>query len=92
MITIPYDLSGTYPPEVTELLKQLQENYNYDDELDEFYGDSVRYGCDCGCGGDSLSDSYDDLYEERAEILDELHQLGYDVASNPESDEDLESD
>lgn len=79
MIVIPKDLSGKYPEDVTELLEQLKISYLEEDDLDDFYGDSVRLGCDCGCGGDTMLDSWSDLMDDRREILSRLKELGYVV-------------
>ena len=35
--------------------------------------DTVRYGCDCGCGGDSLDWDYED--EMEAQALDEMDRI-----------------
>lgn len=94
MILIPKDLSGYYPEDVTELLKQLEDNYDEEDDLDDFYGSSVRLGCDCGCGGDTMSDSWADLMEDRGEILFSLKELGYVVEGEGQSygTDDIESE
>ena len=38
--------------------------------------DTVRYGCDCGCGGDSLDWEYEDEMESQAlEEMDRIEKL-----------------
>lgn len=38
--------------------------------------DTVRYGCDCGCGGDSLDWDYEDEMEVQAlEEMDKIEKL-----------------
>lgn len=92
MIVIPKDLSGQYPEEVSELLEQLKINYFEEDDLDDFYGDSVIGGCDCGCGGDTMLDSWSDLMEDRREILSGLKELGYVVEGEDYGDDGAEPD
>lgn len=65
--------------EVFELLGALWEVKLEEDSLDDFYGESVRAGCDCGCGGDTMMDSWSDLMEDREEILSKLRDLGVEV-------------
>ena len=90
MIVIPKDLSGQYPEDVTELLEQLKINYFEEDDLDDFYGSSVRLGCDCGCGGDTMLDSWSDLMDDRREILSSLEELGYVVEGEEYGDDGAE--
>ena len=90
MIVIPKDLSGQYPEDVTELFEQLKTNYFEEDDLDDFYGSSVRLGCDCGCGGDTMLDSWSDLMEDRREILSSLKELGYVVEGEDYGDDGTE--
>lgn len=80
MIVIPKDLFGDdYPEAVTELITRLKLNYVDEQDLDDYYDDSVIVGCDCGCGGDSFFDSWNELREDRKEILSSLKELGYVV-------------
>lgn len=80
MIVIPKDLFGDdYPEAVDELITQLKLNYVDEQDLDDFYGSSVIFGCDCGCGGDNYYDSWSELKEDRREILSSLKELGYVV-------------
>ena len=80
MIVIPKDLFGDdYPEDVAELITQLKLNYVDEQDLDDYYDDSVIVGCDCGCGGDSFFDSWNELREDRREILSSLKELGYVV-------------
>ena len=38
--------------------------------------DTVRYGCDCGCGGDSLDREYEyDMEEQALEEMDRIEKL-----------------
>ena len=90
MIVIPKDLSGQYPEEVSELLEQLKINYFEEDDLDDFYGSSVRLGCDCGCGGDTMLDSWSDLMDDRGEILSGLKELGCVVEGEDYGDDGAE--
>ncbi len=44
--------------------------------LDYHANDTVRYGCDCGCGGDSLDWDYEDEMEAQAlEEMDRIEKL-----------------
>ena len=81
MIVIPKDLFGDddYPEDVAKLITQLKLNYVDEQDLDDFYDNSVIVGCDCGCGGDSYFDSYSELMDGRREILSSLEELGYVV-------------
>lgn len=90
MIVIPKDLSGQYLEEVTVLIKQLMVNYFEEEDLDDFYGSSVRLGCDCGCGGDTMLDSWSDLMEDRREILSGLKELGFVVEGEDYGDDGAE--
>lgn len=90
MIVIPKDLSGNYLEEVTVLIKQLMVNYFEEEDLDDFYGSSVRLGCDCGCGGDTMLDSWSDLMDDRREILASLEELGYVVEGGDYGDDGAE--
>lgn len=90
MIVIPKDLSGQYPEEVTVLLKHLMVNYFEEEDLDDFYGSSVRLGCGCGCGGDAMLDSWSDLMDDRREILSDLKELGYVVEGEDYGDDGAE--
>ena len=89
MIVIPKDLFGDdYPEAVDELITQLKLNYVDEQDLDDYYGSSVRLGCDCGCGGDTMYDSWSELRDDRREILSSLKELGYVVEG--EDYEDIE--
>ena len=91
MIVIPKDLFGDdYPEAVTELLEQLKISYLEEDDLDDFYDNSVIVGCDCGCGGDSYFDSWSELREDRREILSSLKELGYVVEGEDYGDDGAE--
>lgn len=72
--------------EVVELVHDLHQNYLEEFEADEFYDDSVLAGCDCGCGGESMMDSYERIHEDREEILTKLYNLGYTVEDEQEGD------
>lgn len=72
--------------EVIELAHDLHQNYLEELECDEYYDDSVIAGCDCGCGGDSMIDSFERLYEDREEILTKLYNLGYTVEEDQEGE------
>ena len=72
--------------EVVELVHDLHQNYLEELDSDEYYDDSVLAGCDCGCGGDSMMDSYDRIHEDREEILTKLYNLGYTVEDEQEGD------
>lgn len=54
----------------------LQQRKNILEEIDSEYEDvvssSARFGCDCGCGGDSSSDYIDSLQEELHDVESEL--------------------
>lgn len=43
--------------QIAKLYEQYRETEDY---IDSEMGMSVIFGCDCGCGGDSLSDAMDD--------------------------------
>lgn len=72
--------------EVVELVHDLHQNYLEELESDEYYDDSVLAGCDCGCGGESMMDSYERIHEDREEILTKLYNLGYTVEGEQEGD------
>lgn len=78
MIIIPSDLSGNYPDNVTNLLKELKSNYQEENDNDRMFNSS-RYGCDCGCGGDSWAKFEGQLMEDRDSIIQDLLKLGYKV-------------
>ncbi len=44
--------------------------------------DTVRYGCDCGCGGDSLDWDYED--EMEAQALEEMDRIEKLLGTPPE--------
>ena len=91
MIVIPKDLFGDdYPEAVDELITQLKLNYVDEQDLDDYYDDSVIAGCDCGCGGDTMLDSWYDLMDDRREILSNLEDLGYVVEGDDYGDDGTE--
>jgi len=60
----------------TELAKLVGD---YNDMLYNDYDASVRYGCDCGCGGDSYtSEGWDAMLTERGEAI----QAAIDVCNS----------
>ena len=80
--TVEDDNGDVIPEKVTALGLTLEE---YQLCKDWYYlysdlhrNDSVRYGCDCGCGGDSLDFEYeaeqDEYIEKRMKEIEE--QLG----------------
>ena len=58
---------------VNELLEQRK---NILQELDDVWDDSVIYGCDCGCGGDSAIEYEQSLLEELYDVEAELKLHG----------------
>ena len=68
-------MSGEYS--VDELLQQrvniLQEIV---DNAEDVSNSSVRWGCECGCGGDLAMDYGEDLYEQLQEVEAELSLHG----------------
>ena len=61
---------------VDELLEQRK---NILQELDNVWDDvysSARYGCDCGCGGDSAMEYEESLLEELCDVEAELKLHG----------------
>ena len=68
-------MSGEYS--VDELLQQrvniLQEIV---DNAEDVSNSSVRWGCECGCGGDYAVEHEDALYEQLQEVEAELELHG----------------
>ena len=44
--------------------------------------DTVRYGCDCGCGGDTLDWDYED--KMKAQTLEEMNRIEKLLGTPPE--------
>lgn len=44
--------------------------------------DTVRYGCDCGCGGDTLDWDYED--KMKAQALEEMNRIEKLLGTPPE--------
>ena len=71
------DNGETIPSKVLELGLTLEEyelcKQWYYLHSDLTRNDSVRYGCDCGCGGDSLDLDYEDKRDK--EIREEMYLI-----------------
>lgn len=78
-----------YKEYIKDLLNQLREkNLSVEDhnkyvrfvEIQEELNrnDSVRYGCDCGCGGDSLDYDYETEYDNQ--LSEELVEINEDLS------------
>lgn len=49
---------------------------------DYYANDTVRYGCDCGCGGDTLDWDYED--KMKAQALEEMNRIEKLLGTPPE--------
>ena len=80
------DNGETIPSKVLELGLTLEEyelcKQWYYLHSDLTRNDTVRYGCDCGCGGDSLDWDYED--EMEAQALDEMDRVEKLLGTPPE--------